>query len=295
MTFFKQAVAGGDAAERRQRHSFGRQKYSREYRLRARVDALKQAAKLIEDPKLASVVSEYSSTAQEALTAKELERAAQTVLLGERIVIGGYSGAKVTALAAALSAKATAFLPSTEAKPVLEVLATASSDPKQDGDLRDRVIEAHDMYEQQVIRLYDNRERTTRRVCILLGVLVLLVICFAVLMYLSPDLAKKLYYSEQVDNDVLIGAFILGGLGACLSALLTYTSLRQFPSAFEGWMVTVARPLVGAVTGLVAVMFAQASLVTFKNVAAIALIAFVFGFSERLVIGAVQRLESTQR
>jgi hypothetical protein len=273
---------------------FGRQQYSRAFRLKARIDGLKQSAELIGDDKLKSVVLAYSGAAQQALDDGELERAAQTVLLGERVIIGTYSDSRVNALAASLSAKANAFLPSPEGKPVLDVLGTRSDPKKQSDDVRDLVIEAHDMYEKQVISLYDARERTGWRIFILICALVVLIGGFTILMYTSPDLASKLYHSQEVDNNVLIGAFILGGLGACVSALLTFTSLRQSPSAFEGWIVTLARPLVGAVTGLVAVMFAQASLVTFKSVAAIGLVAFVFGFSERLVMGAVQRLESTR-
>jgi hypothetical protein len=42
-------------------------------------------------------------------------------------------------------------------------------------------------------------------------------------------------------------------------------------------------------------MLVRASLVDFKSTAAIGLVAFLFGFSERLVIGAVQRFEDAQK
>ena len=276
--------------------SFHRQKYSREFRLRARIDGVNQAAEFIQADTVKKVASSYADIAKQALDDGQFERSAQTVLLGERVIMNTYTEAQVTALAASLAARSSSLLPSVHGKPVLDILATLSSDPKerQSEDLRALVIEAHDLYERQIIHLYDTRERTSTRIATLIVFLFVFTISFAFLVYKVPCLAGKLYQSEIIDNNVLIGTFILGGLGACLSALLTLTSLGQSPGAFEGWSA-LARPLVGAVTGLVAVMFVQASLVTFKSLAAVGLVAFLFGFSERLVIGAVQRLEVAQR
>ncbi|WP_207479621.1 hypothetical protein [Arenibaculum pallidiluteum] len=281
--------------------AFGKQMYSRAYRLQARIDGAREYAKLLSDDTAKIAAVKYADIAESALSADQLERSAQTIILAERLIINTYSDAQISALAASLAAKASALLPSVHGKPVLDLLATLSSDPKKQGhDLRAVVIEAFDLYEKQVIYLYDTRERTSSRIFWLTIILASFICALAYLIYTRPDLAAKLYQikevsTEDMDSDVMVATFVLGGLGACLSALLTLTTLGQSPSAYEGLAVTVARPLVGAVTGLVAVMFVQASLVTFKSIGAVGLVAFLFGFSERLLIGAVQRFESSQR
>jgi hypothetical protein len=274
----------------------GMHKYSREFRLRSRIDGIRQGAKLIDDEAARTVADEYAEIARIALDQGKFEQSAQTAVLGERVLIDHYTDAQVQALAASLAARAASVLPSAHGKPVLEVLAEASSDRDKDSDaMRALVVEAHDLYERQIIHLYDTRERTSGRAITLIAILFLFTIGFAVLLLNNQTLVTELYGNEEVTNRVLIGLFLLGGLGACLSALLSFTALGRTPSAYEGWTVTLARPLVGAVAGLVAVMFVNASLVTIKNVAAMGLLAFVFGFSERLIIGAVKRLEEGQQ
>ena len=71
--------------------------------------------------------------------------------------------------------------------------------------------------------------------------------------------------------------------------------LGQFPGQFESFSVTIARPLVGLASGLVAAFLANSNIVEFKAAGAVAVIAFAFGFSERLIIGAVQKFEAAQK
>jgi hypothetical protein len=56
-------------------------------------------------------------------------------------------------------------------------------------------------------------------------------------------------------------------------------------------MVTLARPALGVTSGVIVTLAALSGLVTVGSTAMLTLLAFAAGFSERFVIGTVERIE----
>lgn len=273
------------------------QKFTRELMLQSRVDELLEGAKLIEEPAASSAVHNYGQLAREALDTGQFERGWRNILSGERIVLSLADAKQTQSRAVGLVEQAKSFLPPDEAKSVETIV---NAQPKD--NLHSNIIEAQHYYDITYINLNDAREKLSARLVFLtFGLVIFLILFLALLIEFNAELVGVLFSLTkptdpiEVTMPIIAATLFLGGLGACVSAILSYTSLGKVPGAFESWMVTLARPIVGAVSGMMAIMLVQASLVDFKSGAAVGLTAFLFGFSERLIIGAVKRLEAQQK
>ena len=92
---------------------------------------------------------------------------------------------------------------------------------------------------------------------------------------------------------VLVMAACFGGIGACLSGLFSFTLQGRVPNEYEGWFRTLIRPVIGIASGFLAVVILRSGLLTFgDDLAWVAIAALAFGFSERLFMGTMERLES---
>ena len=191
---------------------------------------------------------------------------------------------------------------------VIEILGNTDEIRKNAEDATDttwkhRIIEAVRIRDKLVDDLYAVKARVRVRLRVLSWVLIGLLASFVYILWASPALVRELYNivgpgNEPTDPKIylLAAAICLGGIGACLSAMMSFTYFKRAPDEFETLLVTFARPLIGATSGLIAIFLAHAGLVTFGNeVAGIGALAFLFGFSERLVIGTVQRFEDRQK
>jgi hypothetical protein len=91
---------------------------------------------------------------------------------------------------------------------------------------------------------------------------------------------------------VLVMAALFGGIGACLSGLFSFTLQGRVPNEYEGWFRTLIRPVIGIASGMLAVVILRSGLTTFgDDLAWVAITALAFGFSERLFMGTMARLE----
>lgn len=299
------------------------QRFSRKFMLKARIDAVRQNVSFLRDADKAQTAINHANLASDALDDREFERAWRNLLYGERLILEGREPKFLHARAQSLKAEAQLRLPKQGSEPVLELLAKIDDGTPQRDGLKERFLEANDVYEKQVLFLNDMRERLSGRLSFLSLILLMLILVFgwyysafpgdlgplfdfrtssvdtpsSASASINPPLVTKQKVTNPIDQVtpvLLLATFLLGGIGACLSAILSYTNLRKVPGAFEGWMLTAARPIVGATSGVAGIMVVNASLVQFENGAAIGLMAFVFGFSERLIVGAVERLEAAQ-
>src|SRR5687768_583487 len=102
--------------------------------------------------------------------------------------------------------------------------------------------------------------------------------------------------SPLSDDWSVLCASVFGTIGACMSAMMSFTYLQRAPDEFETFWVTAARPLLGAAAGLVALEVAGTGLIVGvnTNVAQMTTLAFLLGFSERLIIGTVEKFEAQQ-
>lgn len=82
----------------------------------------------------------------------------------------------------------------------------------------------------------------------------------------------------------------LGAMGATLSAMMNFAGRKEIPDVFTSFWVTLVRPLIGAVSGLVAVLVFSTDLLN-VDFSGFMFAAFAFGFSERLVLGAIDKLD----
>ena len=87
-------------------------------------------------------------------------------------------------------------------------------------------------------------------------------------------------------------ATILGAIGATLSAMMNFANCHQIPDVFTSFFVTLVRPFIGAASGFVAAFLFTAGVVPLgTSASAFLLTAFALGFSERLVLGVIGRLD----
>ena len=108
--------------------------------------------------------------------------------------------------------------------------------------------------------------------------------------------------SAPLDSDknsynpaILVGSFVIGGIGACVSALLSFSSLPQsvrIPDQIMNFVTTFVRPVVGGASGLASTLFLLSGAIHLAGISLALLytVAFAFGFSERLVINSVNRV-----
>lgn len=163
--------------------------------------------------------------------------------------------------------------------------------------MRDRVVSALALRDDQFHNNYYKillRRRSLFQLflALWLGVAMCLVLSFAGL--LSAPFNDK----RQVAVVVLLGV-----LGACLSVsqgLLTADTTAKIPAQEIGAFVVWMRPAVGAVAALIALilLYANHRLKVFGPItfhpAVVMVFAFVAGYSERFIVGAIEQIGQTQ-
>lgn len=93
----------------------------------------------------------------------------------------------------------------------------------------------------------------------------------------------------------LICAFA-GGIGACLSALISMTSPKYNPDNSTSRVVTWCRPLIGIAAGLVVFIFVLAGILPVdRSIPAAIALAVAVGFSERLFLGTMAQADPGQQ
>jgi hypothetical protein len=111
-----------------------------------------------------------------------------------------------------------------------------------------------------------------------------------------PELGQSIS-SAQHSSVVLVGSFLLGGIGACVSALMSFSAMPQnvrIPDRIMNFVTTFVRPVVGAASGLASSLFLLSGAIHIGDLSAALLfiVAFAFGFSERLVINTVNTVSA---
>ena len=103
----------------------------------------------------------------------------------------------------------------------------------------------------------------------------------------APDAASHLLTYKELWVGILFGA-----LGACFSGLVSLVASSpdvSIPERVASTSVTIARPIIGGVSALAGLLLLSAGLLAELGASATYAIAFAFGFSERLAIGALDR------
>jgi 8-oxo-dGTP diphosphatase len=124
------------------------------------------------------------------------------------------------------------------------------------------------------------------------GVLCALVVLFIVL--LASGAGSVDVTGKKLELGPMLVAMNLGAMAACLSALITFaTSTTQLPlpTHLANVSITLTRPLIGAVSGAAALLLLKSGGVTMGAGATPWIAPFLFGFSERVVVGALKPKE----
>ena len=131
-----------------------------------------------------------------------------------------------------------------------------------------------------------------RRQLRILGVV--LVVTLALLLTVVGSQPAFLFGAATTDNATLwFTSYLVGTLGGCLSAFRSYTASSleaRIPQVYTNAVLTVLRPLIGGAAGVLAFIFLVSGLisVTVERNAGILAVAFVAGFTERLVLHVVE-------
>jgi hypothetical protein len=101
--------------------------------------------------------------------------------------------------------------------------------------------------------------------------------------------------SSPLPPRVLLVGILFGGIGACLSGLISFASAnsgQRVPERLANVTITSTRPLIGAASGLAAVLLIDSGLLPLARTseAILVIAALAFGFSERLVVGALEKV-----
>jgi hypothetical protein len=246
-------------------------------------------------------ICEHIKTAEKNLDNADGNGALETVLrhvmAAERKLISFFPDKRMTGAIADLQRDLVTYVPAERHPELAKLLEEAGTAPAQGKIWQEPLLAAKVQIDEIVIRGYQMRERLGEGIKVLgvfLGVIdVALLVCIAIV---NRDSANSLFAVDNMSGSLamLIGAFF-GGVGACLSGLMNFTVHRIARGEFETFASTVIRPLIGVTSGMLGVVLAASGILNFngeKIFPGLAITAFILGFSERLVMGTVERLST---
>ncbi len=270
-------------------------------RLLARVQALEARLTACPPSPERGAVVEHVKRAASAVEAGRVELAWHLIKAAERLELHLVTDATVAARLETLKAELPERLRPEAAAPIVALLSAVRDETGAfKPGLRETVIEALRLRDRYVDDLFAAKTRVQSRLKVLSACLFAALFCLAFtligfdgLLGAFLGLPAQQGVAEVASLGVVLLALLLGTIGACLSAMLSFTYLDQAPDAYEGLSVTAVRPLIGATSGLVALMLAASGLIDLGGDGlTLSFLALALGFSERLVLGTVRRLEA---
>lgn len=247
--------------------------------------------------------------ARAALAADETERAWESALRARQYTILGYGRHELAAEVHELRPEAEQKLAGWRRTAVLSALDAAArhlgpSVPARGGQLpaapsedalhaaRALIARASGIRDQGGSNEHRRDDVVQRNLAILVGFFVAALVAFlALLIWMPIDLGADI---ARAEDEVWAWAFVFGVVGGTLTAFLsTAAGLGgRVPRARLDARILTVRPLVGGVAALVAYTLLVAELVQIGNgsVAAVLVVAFAAGLSERVVTGAAGAL-----
>ncbi len=158
---------------------------------------------------------------------------------------------------------------------------------------RVKLIEAMKVRDEHYDNQYFKLRLVQKQVALLLWLLLILLSLFGALFAAQyVDLTSTDTATAPVK---MLGGVLIGAIGACFSGLLSLVSTSPggtIPERIASTTITFARPAIGAVSGFVAILLLTAGLLGKLPATTILAVAFAFGFSERLAIGAIEKVAS---
>ncbi len=240
----------------------------------------------------AILATDFLDKAQDAIKVWDINGGWKCLNEAIRQEIYVLEGSEIEARQIALKNEAEEKLSGWRKKSVKEILTKAQKlTGGEDRKRRSLIVEAMEIRDSHYDNLFFRKELVRNRMAILSVVMTFLVGGFLILAWYDAD--DLLGAAEPPLRYLLLGSALLGGIAACLSALMSLSSKERIPDQFTSMWVTGARPLIGAASGLVAVFFSKAGIITIgDNTSAVMVLAFALGFSERLFMGTMKKIGS---
>jgi hypothetical protein len=271
-------------------------------RLRSSIDVADTELRMAEDTSTPPV---WAAGARELLKKADAEVAYGDLDIGwrylhevERLLLRGRSKASVEAYRTALRLEAKEKLIGWRRQTVETLLDSDKNETPSDSAVADdkpspimieRLAAAMQVRDDHSDNVYFRNRLLRRQMVVISTTLVTLLAAF--LTFLAFIDISVLKLELTINCSRVFVAMVLGGMGACLSALIGFASASadiKIPAHLANVSITLTRPLIGAVSGLVALLVLSAQPSISLPVWLIACLAF--GFSERLVIGALNKV-----
>jgi hypothetical protein len=203
----------------------------------------------------------------------------------------GYGDERVRVTAATLHSEATSKLASWRQGSAVEHLAPLLNCQNPGKEERMKLREAMKIRDEHYDNQYFKLRLVQKQVSLLLWMLLCLLLLFALLFYLRhSDLTSV---KAVISPAKLVAGILVGAIGACFSGLLSLVATSPtgtIPERVASTTITFARPAIGAVSGFAAILLLSAGLLGELPATTILAFAFAFGFSERLAIGALEKV-----
>ncbi len=287
--------------------------FALEYELDAKIDRLGVLLASLPDAALAGMSGDLRQRLQDQLQqaaqmladCAPFERVMQRINFVECEIMMRLAEDRLDLALEALKAEVTISLPEAAGTPMLSELDKIAASEEPAARRLVRLVGLKARLGASIIELFRGSERV-RDATLILGLSLMALTAFMGGLFWSDDqLAETLFThftasaevparSPLIDQAfrVLLLAAAFGGIGACLSGLLSFTLQGRVPNEYEGYLRTLFRPIIGMASGVLAVVVLRGGLFTFgDDLAWVALVALVFGFSERLFMGTMARLE----
>ena len=222
-----------------------------------------------------------------------LERALREVMAAERKLIAFFPNERGAGAIADLRRDILTYVPEEGRAELQELIKQAQTALQNSKPWKDHLLGAKVEVDEILIRGYQTRERLGDGIWIL-GVLLVLIL-FILLVFIPFILKIELFQATGLTSTrALWTGALFGALGACLSGLMGFTVNRIARGDYEPFVATAIRPLIGSTSGILAAVLVASGILNFKGAEfpGLAIAAFLLGFSERLVMGTVERLST---
>jgi hypothetical protein len=154
------------------------------------------------------------------------------------------------------------------------------------------LCEAMQVRDEHSDNVYFRNRLLRLQMSVVAGTMFVFALSFVMLVNQYGRMLGEALANKELDVKTVVASMLLGGMAACLSALITFatssTELR-IPAHLANVSITVTRPLIGAVSGLVALLMLTSGVLNMPDKVTPWIAPFLFGFSERLVVGALNK------
>jgi hypothetical protein len=261
--------------------------------VRLRVSSAAAQLSSKKDLEFAAEAIAYADLAAREVKRRELDAGWKFLHEAERLEIRWLDPIALNARRAALASEAALKLSDWRKTAVAAILKEAGSDTAYEEDQRIALIEATRIRDEHTDNVYFRNRLLRLQIVVVstallatIGGFIFTLVRMRALGGLGPSFAKP-----DLTISSVIASMLLGSIGACLSALVTFarsTPDRKIPEHLANVAVTLTRPLIGAVSGMVAILMVKSGVLSPPGGVGAWIFPFVFGFSERLVIGALE-------